>query len=128
MPDCTETIARQLRCEWMNQPFGVVRFWGFAAVRPNDQSHVLVSVQAESDRLDLTLVHDSRQGLAQVLSVWSPQGLRLAAQELVIERAVRVSLGDCTAWSEDDQQYRLRTPRGEGSFPKQAAPALRLGC
>lgn len=127
MSDTTEDLARQLRQHWIDQPFGVIRFWGFAVVRPNDQSHVLVSVLAEADRLDLSIVHESRQGLAQVLSVWSPQGLRLEAGALVIDRAARLSLGDCQAWSEDDRDYRVRTPRGEGSFPRQDAPALWLG-
>jgi hypothetical protein len=128
-PETPEYCALQLRSRWMGQPFGVVRFWGFSVVRPNDQSYVVVSVLAEADRLDLTLVHESRQGVAQVLSIWSPQGVRIdGAQGLVIARAARVSLGDCAAWSEDDTHYRVRTPRGEGSFPMQTAPALRLGC
>jgi hypothetical protein len=122
-----EDCAQQLRSCWIDQAFGDIRFWGFAVVRPNDQSFVVVSVQAEADRLDLTLLHESRQGLAQVLSICSPQGLRLE-QGLVIARAARLSLGDCAAWSEDDTHYRVRTPRGEGSFPMQNAPALRLGC
>ncbi len=127
-PDASAQCAQYVRAHWLDRPFGVIRFWGFSVVRPNDQSHVVVSVQAEADRLDLTFVHESRQGLARVLSVWSPQGWQIdAAQGLEITRAVRVSLGDCVAWAEDDTHYRVRTPRGEGSFPMQSAPALWLG-
>lgn len=128
-PDAAAQCAQHVHAHWLDRPFGVIRFWGFSVVRPNDQSHVLVSVLAQGDRLDLTLVHESRQGLAQVLSIWSPQGWQIdAAQGLVIARAARVSLGDCVAWAEDDTHYRVRTPRGEGSFPMQSAPALWLGC
>lgn len=127
-PETPEHCALQLRSCWMDQPFGVVRFWGFSVVRPNDQSYVVVSVLVEADRLDLTLVHESRQGVAQVLSIWSPQGVRIdSAQGLVVAQAARVSLGDCVAWREADAHYRVRTPRGEGSFPMDSAPALRLG-
>jgi hypothetical protein len=127
-PENVEQHALQLRAHWIDQPFGVIRFWGFGVVRPNDQSFVTVSVLGEADRLDLTLVHESRQGLAQRLSVWSPQGLRIdEAHGLVIARAARVSLGDCVAWAEDDGHYRVRTPQGEGSFPMQSAPAVWLG-
>lgn len=126
--DSPAHCAQQVRTHWIDQPFGAIWFWGFSVVRPHDQSHVVVSVLAEADRMDLTLVHESRQGLAQVLSIWSPQGLRLdAVQGLVIARAARVSLGDCAAWAEDGAHYRVRTPRGEGSFPMQSAPALWLG-
>lgn len=122
-----ETYAQQLRARWIDQPFGEIRFWGFTVERPNDQSHVVVSVLADEDRLDLTLVHESRQGLARVLSIWSPRGLRLE-EGLVIEQAARLSLDDCVAWSEDEAHYRVRTPRGEGSFAIESAPALRLRC
>lgn len=122
-----ETYAQQLRAQWIDQPFGEIRFWGFAVERPNDQSHVVVSVLADEDRLDLTLVHESRQGLARVLSIWSPRRLRLE-EGLVIEQAARLSLNDCVAWPEDEAHYRVRTPRGEGSFAIESAPALRLRC
>ncbi|MEY4909940.1 MAG: hypothetical protein RL260_3658 [Pseudomonadota bacterium] len=127
---CMEDYAQQLRSQWLGQPFGDIRFWGFAVVRPNDQSFVTVAVQqTEAERLDLTLLHASRQGLPQVLSIWSPRGLRIEQdQGLVVEQAMRVSWGDCDAWSEDGMCYRLRTPRGEGSFPMHMVPALRLGC
>ncbi|MEN9484683.1 MAG: hypothetical protein RJB37_2563 [Pseudomonadota bacterium] len=122
-----EQYAQQLRGQWLHRSFGDIRFWGFAVVRPNDQSFVVVSVQAEGDRLDLRLVHESRQGHETVLSIWSPRGLQLASG-LVVARAARLVLGDCEAWSEDDAHYRIRTPRGEGSFPMESTPALRLGC
>jgi len=121
-----EQYAQQLRNEWLGHSFGDIRFWGFAVVRPNDQSFFVVSVQAEGDRLDLRLMHESRQGNETVLSVWSPQGLRLESG-LVIMQAARLSLDDCTAWSEDGAHYRIRTLRGEGSFPTDSTPALRLG-
>lgn len=126
--DACAQCAQYVRTHWLDRPFGVIRFWGFSVVRPNDQGFVVVSVLAEADRLDLSFVHESRQGLAQVLSIWSPQGWQIdAAQGLVIARAARVSLGDCVAWAEGDTHYRVRTPRGEGSFPMQSAPALWLG-
>jgi len=123
-----EQYVQQLRSQWIDQSFGDIRFWGFAVVRPNDQSFVVVSVQADGDRLDLRLVHASRQGRETVLSIWSPRGLRLDSGRLVIAQAARLSLGDCAAWAEDDTHYRIRTPRGEGSFSMESTPALRLGC
>jgi hypothetical protein len=123
----TEQFAQSLRSEWLGRSFGEIRFWGFAVVRPNDQSFVAVSLQTEGDRLDLQLVHESRQGHETVLSIWSPRGLQLDAG-LVIAQAARLSLGDCEAWSEGDTRYRIRTPRGEGSFAMESIPALRLGC
>jgi hypothetical protein len=125
--ESVEDCALILRRQWIDQPFGEIRFWGFAVVRPNDQGYVVVSVQTEEDRLDLTLVHESRQGVASVLSVWAPCGVRVD-DGLVIEQAARLSMGDCVAWSDGEAQYRLRTPRGEGCFPMQSAPALRLRC
>jgi hypothetical protein len=122
-----EQYVQQLRSQWIHHSFGEIRFWGFAVVRPNDQSFVVVSVHAEGDRLDLRLLHDSRQGHETVLSIWSPRGLHLAGG-LVITQAARLSLGDCEAWAEDGARYRIRTPRGEGSFPMESTPALRLGC
>lgn len=127
MSEFLEDCASILRHQWIGQPFGEIRFWGFAVVRPNDQSYVVVSVQTEDNRLDLTLRHESGQGVASVLSVWAPRGWRLE-EGLVIEQAARLSMGDCMAWSEGEAQYGLRTPRGEGCFPMQSAPALRLRC
>lgn len=119
-------LAEQIRASFLSCPFGVIRFWRFAVVRPNDQSFVLVSTHAEGDRLDLVFVHESRAGLASVLSVWSPEGLTLADGGLVLAGAARLKLDDAEAWL-DGARYGVRTPRGEGGFDVNDAPALTLG-
>ena len=124
-PD-TNALAEQIRAGFLNRPFGVIRFWRFAVVRPNDQSYVLVSTHADGDRLDLVFVHESRQGLASVLSVWGPEGLSLDEAGLTLAGAARLKLDDAEAWA-DGARYGVRTPRGEGAFDRDGGPALILG-
>lgn len=120
-------IAETLRGAFLDRPFGVIRFWKFAVVRPGDQSFVLVSTHADGDRLDLVLVHESRKGLAAVISVWSPEGLETAegGDGIALRGAARLRHAEAEAWLDGDR-YRLRTPRGEGDFAVEDAPALTL--
>lgn len=119
-------IAEQLRCRFLHKPFGVIRFWRFAVVRPNDQSYELVSTLAEGDRLDLGFVHASGQGRPGVLSVWAPEGLAFTEGGITLHGASRLRLDDDEAWIDDGKQYRIRTPRGEGAFDINEAVALTL--
>lgn len=125
-PNPLEAAAALLRERFLHRPFGAIRFWRFAVVRPFDQSFELVSVQADGDRLDLTLVHASLQGLPGVLSVWAPEGLSITAQGLTLHNAARLKLDENEAWSSEGGRYGIRTPRGEGAFDINGADALTL--
>ncbi len=122
-------VADGLYREFMGQPFGIIRFWGFAVVRPNDQSYLLTALHPEGDRLDLDLVHESGQGEAGRLSVWGPEGLESIQQPgrngIVLRSAARIRFGDREAWLVGDR-YRVRTPKGEGDFAVGDSPALTL--
>lgn len=120
------TLAEQIRASFLHKPFGVIRFWRFAVVRPNDQSFELVSTHAEEDRLDLVFVDERRSGLASVLSIWGPSGLTLDQSGLTLAGAARLRLDETEAWLDGDR-YGLKTPRGEGGFPVDGALALTLG-
>lgn len=118
-------LADQLRAALSGKPFGGIRFWRFALLRPQDQAYELVSTHVEGDRLDLVFVHASHQGLPGVLSVWSPEGLEIAGGAVSLRQAARLRLDDNEAWL-DGEEYRIRTPRGEGAFPFGDSPALTL--
>ena len=122
-------LAAAIRSRFLDQPFGIVRLWGFAAVRPNDQAWRLVSTQVEGDRLDLFYVHDSRTGPAGVLSLWSPAQLAEApaheGRGIVIVEASRVCFEGVEARLEGGILH-LHTPRGDGALPHEGAPALLL--
>ena len=125
--DTASQLAEQIRNTFLNKPFGIVKFWGFGVIPPNDQSYELVSTHADGDRLDLVFVHESRSGLAGVISVWAPEGLEAApvGQGIAIRGAARVRLDESEAAREDDR-FRTRTPRGEGTFAIEGEPALVL--
>ena len=78
-----DALAAELRLRFLNHPFGIVQFWGWAQVPANDQSYLLVSTHVDGDRLDLIFVHESHTGLPGVLSVWSPEGLEEAPADLL---------------------------------------------
>jgi hypothetical protein len=118
-------IAGELRTRFLHQPFGAIRFWRFAVVRPHDQSFELIDARVGSDRLNLIFRHASGQGTAGVLSVWAPQGLTISASGVVLQEAARLRLDENQAWAEGDE-YRIRTPRGEGTFPRTGTAALTL--
>jgi hypothetical protein len=125
-----DTIAAALRQTWLHQPFGVVKFWGTSVFRPNDQVYELVSTHADGDRLDLVFVHESRAGLAGVISVWEPEGLEAAPQDLgrgiAIRAARRLAVDDSEASWDGGADYRYRDARGEASFPIESRLALVL--
>ena len=124
-----DAIAAELRLRFLNHPFGIVQFWGWAQVPANDQSYLLVSTHVDGDRLDLIFVHESHTGLPGVLSVWSPEGLEEApadrGQGIALRRAARLRLDGGEAWIEDGKLH-LKMPRGEGLWPLPDAPALVL--
>ncbi len=124
--DSPEHIAAWLRQHFLGQAFGCVRFWRFSLVRPNDQFFVIAQASAVDDRLDLQLRHADSQGDAGVLSVWRPSELAPHSHGVTLTRAARLRWGDSEAWEVDDRQYRIRTPRGEGGFALDGAPALTL--
>jgi hypothetical protein len=126
--DITE-LAEQIRRRFLHQPFGIVQFWGMGMIRANDQAYELVSVHTEGNRLDLAFVHTSHGGVPGTLSIWDPAGLEAApaalGQGIALRDAQRLVMDDAEAVSEG-AQFRARTPRGEGSLPKDGAPALVL--
>lgn len=126
MPSLSVTdIAQALQDSFLHRPFGAIRFWRFAVVRPHDQMFELVSVTTTGDRLDLNLCHASHTGHTSPLSIWSPADLTISDQGVVIRDAARLRLDDSEAWHDGDT-YRIRTPRGEGGFPRADTPALTL--
>lgn len=120
-----ERIAEALRPTFIDRPFGALRFWRFAVVRPGDQSYVLVAVHADGPRLELALVHASRRGRPSALVIDRPTGLTRAADGITLDGAARLSYGGCEAWV-DGAEYVIRTARGEGRFSIDGAPALTL--
>jgi hypothetical protein len=118
--------AQQLRDQFLHQPFGVVRFWGFAVVRPNDQFFELVSVAEQPERLDLVIVEASHRGLASVLSIWQPEGLLPTPTGIKILSGARLLWDEYEAWGNDPLSYQIRTPRGAGTFEKNQMAALTL--
>lgn len=120
-------LAEEIRRSYLDQPFGIARFYGLAVLPPNDQSYLVVAVHADADgdRLDLTFVHESRAGLAGVISLWAPEGL--SGPGLTIQRASRLRLDDTEVTLEPGgATFRARTARGEGILPTEGAPALVL--
>lgn len=118
-------IASQLRQQFLKRSFGAIRFWRFAVVRPHDQAFEVVAVAVEGDRLDLSLKHASGAGHASVMSIWSPAGVEITAQGLTIRSAARLRMDENEAWLAGEE-YRIRTPRGEGGFPTSGTVALTL--
>ena len=125
----TGRVAESLRQSFLHQSFGIIRFWGFAVVRPNDQSYQLTAVHQDGQRLDLTLIQEPGQGKGAVLSIWEPDDFQAITESgrtgVVLLNAARIRYGDREAWLDDDQ-YRIRTPRGEGGFAVGDSPALTL--
>lgn len=121
-------LAEEIRRSYLERPFGIAKFWGLSVLPPNDQSYQLVAAHADGDRLDLTFVHESRAGLASVLSVWQPEGLSSSTGPgLTIQRATRLHLDDTEATLEPGgAEFRARNERGEGTLPTEGAPALVL--
>ncbi len=107
-----------------------MKLWGTTVFRPNDQLYELVSTHADGDRLDLVFVHESRAGLARVISVWEPEGLEAAPEGLgrgiAIRGARRIAVDDSEASWDGGADYRYRNARGEASFPIESRPALVL--
>lgn len=128
LPDTPEHIAAWLQQHYLGQMFGCVRFWRFALVRPNDQYFLIASLLVADGRLDLSLRHADTQGDAGVLSVWQPGGLVAHGHGVTLATAARLRWADSEAWVGDNDQYRIRTPRGEGGFAINGAPALTLEC
>lgn len=126
--DTPEDIVDWLQRHFIAQSFGCVRFWQFALVRPNDQFFQLSRVTLAGNRLDLHVCHAAGQGDAGVLSVWAPSGLMLRPHGVALAAAERLSWAGSEAWQVGEGQYRIRTPRGEGGFAMENAPALTLEC
>jgi hypothetical protein len=123
MPADLNPLVAELRHGFLNRPFGTLFFWRYAVVRPHDQSYVVLEVVADGDRLDLMVRDAHGVGGTSVLSVWSPQGLTIDATGLRLQTAARLRFDDVEAVSAGTD-YRLRTPRGEGRFAGDGAPAL----
>ncbi|MEY2632394.1 MAG: hypothetical protein RIR00_1048 [Pseudomonadota bacterium] len=118
-------MAQHLRETFLQRSFGAIRFWRFAVVRPHDQAFRLTEIREAGDRLELVLCHDSGEGQPGVLSLWSPTGVAVTPQGLTVQQAERLRLDDNEAWTAGEN-YGIRTPRGEGAFPINGAPALTL--
>jgi len=124
-PMLPSDVAQKLQGSFLHRPFGAIRFWRFAVVRPHDQMFEIVSVAITGERLDLSLHHASHSGHTSPLSVWSPAGITITDQGVIIRDAARLQMDDNEAWHAGDA-YCIRTPRGEGSFPRADTPALAL--
>lgn len=124
-PATLAAAAQSLRDGFINRSFGVIRFWRFAVVRPHDQAYRLTEIRQEGDRLDLVFIHDSGQGQPGVISLWQPEGVTVNESGVAVQSLARVSMDDNEAWP-DGAKYRIRTPRGEGEFDINGAPALTL--
>lgn len=121
--------AEDVNSSFLHKPFGIIKFWGFGIVRPNDQFFEVVSTQVEGNRLDLVIVHESHQGNTSVISVWDPENMEPAPENLgqgvVIRFASRLKMDENEAIREGNQ-FRLSTARGEGLWPLKDGPALVL--
>lgn len=124
-PASLSAAAQALRDGFIDRSFGAIRFWRFAVVRPHDQAYRLTEIRQEADRLDLVFMHDSGQGSPGIISVWSPEGVTVGDTGVVVQSLARVRMDDNEAWP-DGEKYRIRTPRGEGEFEINGAPALTL--
>ena len=120
-----EAIASEIREKFLEKPFGIIQFWGFGIVRPNDQFYLIVSTHAEGNRLDLVFVTESRSGLPGILSVWDPEGLEVHEQKLLLQKGSRLRLDGAEA-SLEGTQFHLKTEKGEGLWPLGPKPSLLL--
>lgn len=118
-------FAERIRHEFVDRSFGAIHLWTVAALRPHDNRFLVVSVHSEGDRLDLVLVHASRRGLASVLSVWSPESLRIDDQGLQIQVARKVAYGAVSGESEGADVHFV-TARGAATVSVGGAAALSL--
>jgi hypothetical protein len=107
----------------INRTFGALRFWGSCPFRPHDDWYDVVATHRDGDRLDLVYVHASRRSHAGVVSIFAPEGLRLDAGGLRIERAAQIRM-DATEYTAEGDHYRVRKPEGDFRFPKDGAAAL----
>lgn len=123
-------LARNLENRFMRQAFGGIWFWRFAVVRPHDDTQMLTACHVAGDghdqHLQLELQLCSGQGQAAVLQIWSPAGLEIDSRGLRLKHASTLRFGPATAKAVDAHRYRLSTPRGEGDFEIEGAPALFL--
>lgn len=128
-PHSATKTAAEVNSSFLHKPFGIIKFWGFGVVRPNDQYYEVVSTAVEGNRLDLVIAHESRQGHTSVISVWDPEGVEPAPENLgqgvAIRSASRLVMDENEATREGNQ-FRLSTARGEGLWPLKDGPALVL--
>ncbi|MBA2590474.1 MAG: hypothetical protein H0U98_17825 [Alphaproteobacteria bacterium] len=83
-----EKYAASLNRELSNLPCGSLRFWGVSFGRPYDNRHEIVGAEGESNLLRI------RFNEGELLSVWSPSGLKASASVFQIADAERV----CWEW------------------------------
>jgi hypothetical protein len=121
----SEPLAGLLLAALRDRTVGSIFFWRFAPVRPQDQAFIATSVSIEGERFDLELSHAAGTGSPAALSIWSPGGLEVTATSVCLRQAARLRLGRNEAWADGDD-YRIRTPFGEGSFSRGDSPALIL--
>lgn len=123
-----EDLAARISATFLHRPFGILRVYGFAAFRPNDQRLVVTSARAEGDRIDLALVDADRGGPEVLLRVWQPEGLEAAPVEvgagIAIRSASRVAYGNISAEVQGDRAV-VTVP--SGVYPRGiGGPALVL--
>ena len=76
-----EKYAASLNRGLGNLPCGSLRFWGVSSGRPHDNQHTIVGVEGESNLLRI------RFNEGELLSVWSPIGLKVSASAFQIADA-----------------------------------------
>lgn len=122
-------LAEAVRASFVGQSFGIIKFWGFGVIPPNDQSYVLTGVTVEGEALELVFMHESGSGTPGVIRVLEPSGLEPVpagmGTGMAIRAAQQLRLDDHEAIREG-AQFRLSTPRGQGLWPLDGKPALVL--
>jgi hypothetical protein len=84
MATTAEEYAASLNLKLGNLPRGSLRFWGVWFGRPYDNNHSIVGAEGQSDLLRIKFDD------GELLSVWSPSGLKVSATVFQIADAARV--------------------------------------
>lgn len=85
-----ERIANAIAAKHLKFSAGQIEVWGAAAVRPNDQTYVVVGARASGAQVELQLeVQGSRVG---PLVIHDPAGFSADDERITIEGASRITL------------------------------------
>ena len=83
------SIADAITAKHLQFGAGQIEVWGAAAVRPNDQTYVIVSARASDNRVELQL---EVQGIkVGPLTIHDPAGFSVTDERITIQDASRVT-------------------------------------